>query len=160
MTWGRVGVMALLGLSLAGCSGETRFGSPSNESTGTAFGAYMAASADAQPARSSPRPSGPVSSATFNKLLGGRFGAALDDDDRTRAYEAQMQALDNGSAGAPVGWRNEDSGRYGTVVPGPTYQRNAMSCRQFTHTVFIDAKPQVARGTACRGQDGNWTAVS
>ena len=70
-----------------------------------------------------------------------------------------MQALDTGASGAPVSWRNEDSGRYGTVVPGPAYQRNAMTCRQYTHTVYIDGRPQVARGTACRNPDGTWTAV-
>jgi len=49
------------------------------------------------------------------------------------------QALDSGASGAPVGWRNQDSGRYGTVVPGPAYQRNAMTCRQYTHTIYIEA---------------------
>ena len=33
----------------------------------------------------------------------------------------EMNALERGPSGAPVGWRNPDSGRYGSVVPGPAY---------------------------------------
>ena len=76
------------------------------------------------------------------------------------AYTAQMQALDSGPSGAPVAWRNPDSGRYGNVVPGPAYQTNGGYCRQYTHTVYIDAKPQIERGTACRKPDGSWSTVS
>jgi surface antigen len=35
-----------------------------------------------------------------------------------------------------------------------------MTCRQYTHTVYIDGKPQVTRGTACRNSDGSWIAVT
>jgi surface antigen len=101
-----------------------------------------------------------VAGAAIGGLIGNRIGAALDEEDRQRAYAAQMEALDNGAPGAPIGWRNDETGRYGTVVPGPAYQRNAQTCRQYTHTVYIDGRPQAARGTACRQPDGTWMAVS
>ena len=50
-------------------------------------------------------------------------------------------------------------GRYGSIVPGPAYESNGMNCRQFTHTIYIDGKPQTARGTACRDPDGTWQPV-
>ena len=53
-----------------------------------------------------------------------------------------------------------ESGRYGNVVPGPAAQIDGASCRQYTHTVYIDGRPQVERGTACRNPDGTWTIVS
>ena len=56
-------------------------------------------------------------------------------------------------------WRNPASGRYGSIVPGPAYQSNGMNCRQFTHTIYIDAKPQTARSTACRNPEGTWQPV-
>ena len=59
-----------------------------------------------------------------------------------------------------MAWRNPDSGRYGNVVPGPAYQANGGVCRQYTHTVYIDAQPQIERGTACRKPDGSWSTVS
>ena len=92
-------------------------------------------------------------------LIGNRIGAALDDEDKERAYAAQMDALERGQPGAPVSWRNPDSGRYGTVVPGPQYQQAGRNCRSYTHTVYIDGQPQTSRGTACRNPDGTWTAV-
>jgi surface antigen len=70
-----------------------------------------------------------------------------------------MDALERGSAGAPVAWENPDSGRRGTIVPGPQFDRRGMPCRSFTHTIYIDGRPQVARGDACKNPDGTWTLV-
>ena len=83
----------------------------------------------------------------------------MDDEDKRRAYAAQVQALESGPSGAPVAWRNPDSGRYGSVVPGPVNQQQGMKCRPYTHTIYFDGKPQTERGTACRNADGVWEAV-
>jgi surface antigen len=101
---------------------------------------------------------GVVGGGAIGGMIGPRIGAALDDEDKRRAYAAQVQALEGGPSGAPVAWRNPDSGRYGSIVPGPAYQANGANCRQFTHTIYIDAKPQTARGAACRNADGTWVA--
>ena len=53
------------------------------------------------------------------------------------AYEAEMAALEQGRVGAPVGWRNPGSGRYGNIVPGPVYVQRGSRCRSYTHTVYI-----------------------
>jgi surface antigen len=45
------------------------------------------------------------------------------------------------------------------VVPGPYYVDNGRRCRAFTETIYIDGRPQTARGTACRNPDGSWTPV-
>ena len=103
---------------------------------------------------------GTLAGVALGAFLGNRIGAALDDEDKRRAYAAQMQALEAGPSGAPVAWRNPDSGRYGNVVPGPAYQVNGASCRQYTHTVYIDGKPQIDRSTACRNPDGTWSTAS
>jgi surface antigen len=105
------------------------------------------------------RAAGTVTGAAIGGMIGNRIGAAMDDEDKRRAYAAQVQALDRGPSGAPVAWRNPDSGRYGSIVPGPAYEQNGMNCRQFTHTIYIDGKPQTARGTACRNADGSWQPV-
>jgi surface antigen len=160
MNFGRVGGVTLVGLLLAACAGNPRTGAGPQENTGTLVGAVTGAVIGSQFGRGGGRVAAAVAGAAIGGLIGNQIGAALDDDDRARAYEAQMQALDSGAPGAPVSWRNEDSGRYGTVVPGPAYQRNAMTCRQYTHTIYIDGRPQVARGTACRNPDGTWTAVT
>src|SRR5450830_1607606 len=33
------------------------------------------------------------------------------------------------------------------------------NCRSFSHTIYIDGRPQTARGTACRNPDGTWTSL-
>ena len=57
-------------------------------------------------------------------------------------------------------WRNPASGRHGNIVPGPAYDQKGATCRGYSHTVTINGQLETARGTACRGPDGTWTAVS
>ena len=150
-----------LALSLAACAGNPDGPGP-NENTGTLLGAGTGALLGAAVAGhgTGNRLAGAAIGAGLGALIGNRIGASLDDEDRERAYAAQMDALDRGQAGAPVSWKNPDSGRYGTVVPGPAYVENGRNCRSYTHTVYIDRHPQTVRGTACRNQDGSWTALS
>jgi surface antigen len=124
--------VALIATSLAACSAD----SGRKEAGGTAGGAAAGG------------------------FFGNRIGAALDDEDKRRAYAAEMQALESGPSGAPVPWRNPDSGRYGNVVPGPAYEANDAACRQYTQTVYIDGTPQIEHGTACRNPDGTWTTAN
>jgi surface antigen len=146
----------LLGVSLASCTAN----SGPKEAGGTAVGAVAGGViGNVIGGSAGNRLAGTVIGAAVGGLVGNRIGAALDDEDRRRAYAAQMQALDAGPSGAPVAWRNPDDGRYGNVVPGPAYQANGATCRQYTETIYIDGSPQIARGTACRNPDGTWTAV-
>jgi surface antigen len=106
------------------------------------------------------RVAGAVIGAAAGGLLGSAIGASLDEQDRQLAYAAEMQALESGAPGAPVGWRSDHTTYRGTVVPGPYYQRGAMRCREYSHTIYINGRPELARGTACRNPDGSWTPVS
>jgi surface antigen len=153
----RLIAFVLLAASLAGCSAD----SGPKEVGGTAVGAVAGGLiGNAVGGAVGNRFAGTVIGAAMGGLLGNRVGAALDDEDKRRAYAAQLQALETGPSGAPVAWRNPDSGRYGNVVPGPAYQANGATCRQYSHTVYIDGAPQTARGTACRNPDGTWTTVN
>ncbi|AMN41419.1 RT0821/Lpp0805 family surface protein [Rhodoplanes sp. Z2-YC6860] len=147
---------AFLGVSLAGCAAD----SGPKEAGGTLVGAGAGALiGNAIGGAAGNRAAGTIAGAAIGGLIGNRVGAAMDDEDKRRAYEAQMQALEAGPSGAPVAWRNPDSGRYGSVVPGAAYQANGMNCRPYTHTIYIDGRPQTTRGTACRNPDGTWTAL-
>jgi surface antigen len=88
-------------------------------------------------------------------VLGNGLGTGLDERDRQLAFSAEMRALDLGEPGEPVGWRGHP-GRYGTVVPGGFYETRGTRCRDYSHTIYIDGKPQTARATACRNPDGTW----
>jgi len=149
----RLLAVASIGAALAACASD----SGPKEVAGTLVGAATGAAVGS--AASGGRVSGAVAGAAIGGMLGNRIGAGLDDEDKRRAYAAQVQALEGGPSGAPIAWRNPDSGRYGSIVPGPAYDSNGMNCRQFTHTIYIDGKPQTARGAACRGADGTWQPV-
>ena len=161
MVFVRLSAAALVALSLAACSGNPETGTGPRENTGTLVGAVAGGLIGSQfGGGAGERVAAGIAGAALGGLIGNRIGAGMDDEDKQRAYAAQMQALESGRSGAAVAWKNPDSGRYGSVVPGPAYQANGLQCRQYTHTIYIDGKPQVARGSACRNPDGTWTAVS
>lgn len=161
MSFTKFAAVAAIGLSLAACAG-TPDGPGPRENTGTLLGAGTGALLGAAVAGggTGDRLAGAAIGGLLGGLIGNRIGASLDDQDKRLAYEAQMNALEKSQSGAPVSWRNPDSGRYGTIVPGPAYVDAGHNCRSFTHTIYIDGKPQTARGTACRNPDGTWTPLS
>ena len=151
---------ALAAVCLGGCAGDPMTGTGPKENTGTAVGAVAGAVIGSQFGGSTgSRIAAGVAGAAIGGLLGNRIGAAMDDEDKRRAYAAQLDALERGGPGAPVGWENPDSGRRGTIVAGPYYERQGGRCRDYTHTIYIDGRPQTARGAACRNPDGTWTPV-
>ncbi len=100
-----------------------------------------------------------VAGALIGGVLGSSIGSSLDERDRQLAQEAEIDALERGQSGVSRQWRNPDNGRYGEVVPSKPYKRGAEDCRDYTHTVYIDGRPQQMRGTACRNPDGTWQNV-
>src|SRR5262245_25611877 len=155
---GKVLAVVLIGASLAACAGNP---DTPKENTGTFVGGLTGAVIGSQIGGSTrSRVAAAVAGGVIGAMIGNRIGAAMDDEDKQRAYAAQIEALEQGPSGAPVAWRNPDSGRYGSIVPGPAYDSQGLKCRQYTHTIYIDGKPQTARGAACRNPDGSWSPVS
>jgi surface antigen len=139
----RIVAAALGSLALAGCAGDPAGLSP-NAATASGSNAFTGS---VPPATSRPAP-GPTPI------------AALDPRDREAANAAQVRALQFGEPGAPVSWRSAETGHHGTIVPGPAYQSNGATCREFSHTVYLDGRPQTGRGSACRNADGTWAPPS
>jgi surface antigen len=149
-------------LTLAACVSDPNSGP--NQTAGTAFGALAGGVAGASLGRStSTRVAGAVAGATVGGIVGNAIGASFDQSlnerDRQQAFAAQNRALQYGEPGAPVGWRNPETNHRGTIVPGPAYQTGGATCREFSHTMYIDNKPQIVRSTACRNPDGSWSPV-
>src|SRR5712671_7114834 len=63
------------------------------------------------------RLAGAAVGAAAGGLLGSAIGASLDERDRQMAYAAEMEALESGAPGAPIGWRSDHTAYYGTIVP-------------------------------------------
>lgn len=100
-----------------------------------------------------------VAGAVVGGMIGSEIGRKLDQRDRELAQAAEYDALERGQSGVSREWRNPDSGRYGEIVPSKPYKRGATDCRDYTHTVYIDGRPERMRGTACRNPDGTWENV-
>jgi surface antigen len=157
----RLGSAAVIAVSVAACAATPETGQGAKENTGTLLGAVTGGLIGSQfGGGTGEHIAAGLAGAAIGGMIGNRIGASMDDEDRRLAYAAQVQALESGRSGTAVPWRNPDSGRYGSVVPGRAYQSNGLQCRQYTHTIYIDGRPEVARGNACRNPDGTWTAVS
>jgi len=156
----RMVAIFVLGTAVTACAGDPATGTGPRENTGTLVGAIAGGVIGSQiGGGTGERIAAGVAGAAIGGLIGNRIGASMDEEDKRRAYAAQIQALESGRVGAPVAWRNPDSGRYGSVVPGPYYEQGGARCRQYTHTIYINGQPQAARGTACRNPDGSWTPI-
>lgn len=93
----------------------------------------------------------PPPAAPASGVLSGAIGQSLSEKDRETAAAAQQEAV---SSGARKAWRGE-RGVYGFIVPGP---ENG-ACRDYAHKVFVNGRPQEAKGQACR-ENGAWRVTS
>lgn len=153
-TW----LMAGLMLAVAGCAGPN--GGLSKSDTGMVMGGIAGGVVGNQIGKGRGNVLATVAGAVVGGIIGSEIGRKLDERDRMLAQEAEYDALERGQSGAPRHWRNPDNGRYGDIVPSKPYKRGASDCRDYTHTVYIDGRPERMRGTACRNPDGTWEKVA
>jgi surface antigen len=92
-------------------------------------------------------------------LLGSQVGKALDEGDRNMIGQTTHSTLETVPPYEPAQWRNPQTGNYGEITAGPTYQNNGYDCRPFTQTIFIEGRAETARGRACKQNDGTWKVV-
>ncbi|GLK56299.1 surface antigen [Methylopila capsulata] len=143
----------VLALSLAAC-GPGREG----EGFGTVAGAVGGGLIGSTIGGGSGRVAATVIGAGLGGLLGNRIGAAIDDDARARAEEAEYDALERGDEGRPYEWRSESYS--GTVMVGPTYARARYDrCRTYERRIYLRNRTVVERGESCRGPGGRWVPL-
>lgn len=81
--------------------------------------------------------------------IAGSLGSSLSEADRRVAADAQYEALEKGQRRS---WKARSGTTFGFVEPGP----ESGSCREYTHTVYVDGRPQSGKGQGCRQPDGSW----
>ena len=150
--------VAAAALALQGCSNATGDGI-SKQDTGIIAGGIAGGLLGSTIGKGKGNVAATVAGALIGGLVGSEIGKSLDQRDRQLAQEAEYEALERGTSGTARQWRNPDNGRYGEVVPSKPYKRGANDCRDYTHTIYIDGRPQQLRGTACRNPDGTWNNV-
>ncbi len=149
-------LVVLLPTTLIGCGP----GGLSNADAGTGIGAVAGGLLGSQVGSGSGRVAATMVGAFIGGIVGHEIGKRMDAVDRQLASRAEYQALENGRSGRPVPWRNPESGHYGEIVPESPYKLGNRHCRRYTHTIYIDGRPQTLRGRACRNPDGTWHRVS
>lgn len=82
----------------------------------------------------------------YSGLASGSLGGSLDAVSRTAANDAEVAALNSGERKT---WRGAE-GAYGYVAPGAA----TGDCRELSHTIYINGRPQIGKGTACRAAGG------
>jgi len=151
----RILIAALVLPMLAGCGPD----GPSNADTGLIVGGVAGGIIGNQVGKGSGNVLATVAGAMIGGIVGSEIGRSMDEQDRMLAERAEYAALEEGESDRPRRWRNDRNGRYGDVTPGRPYKRGNVDCRDYTHTVFIDGRREVMRGTACRNSDGTWRNV-
>ena len=144
-------------LLVSGCAAD---GSGGKADSGMVVGAVAGGILGNAVGRGHGRGAATIVGAVVGGIVGSEIGRSMDRQDRILAQRAELDAFERGRSGEPVVWRNPDNGRYGEIVPMEAYRRGTYDCRDFTHRIFIDGRPQVMRGTACRNPDGTWSNVS
>ena len=85
----------------------------------------------------------------------------MTTDDRHIAAMAMQIAMERRQDNEASTWTNGISGNYGAVVPRRTYRsRSGDFCRSFEETMTVAGVTATYERTACRGGDGNWTALT
>jgi surface antigen len=141
-------------LMLAGCEGN-------KQDSGLVVGAVAGGLLGNTVGRGGGRVAATMIGAVVGGIVGSEIGRSMDKQDRILAQQAEYDAFERGPPGRPVHWRNPDNGRYGDVVVIETAPRGGYyRCRDYTHTIYIDGRPQTMRGTACRNPDGTWHNVA
>jgi surface antigen len=157
----RFGAVVLALATVAACASDPYSPTPKQDSgalTGALLGGVLGAAVGGRGAGD--RLAGAVVGAVAGGLVGSAIGSSMDEEDRRMAHAAEMQALEYGAPGVAVGWRSQRTRHYGNVVPGPFYDSAGRRCRGYTHTIYINGRPESARGTACKDSDGRWVAMS
>ena len=154
MSWKSTILAASVALVMAGCSGTNK------QDTGLVIGAVTGGLIGNTVGRGGGRVAATAIGAFVGGIVGSEIGRSLDEQDRMLAQRAEYDALERGRSGDRVPWRNPETGRYGEVVPDMPYKRGDLDCRDYTHRIYIDGRPETLRGTACRNPDGTWSSVS
>lgn len=149
-------MVVLLAIGIAGCQTT----SSSRRELGTLLSPGNGGFSDrSEPAL--PRSMPPVNTGTVvGGVAGSEIGRALDPADQQMATRAEFIALETVAAGGQHQWRGGRAAIEGSIAPGEPYQINRSQCRDYTHTIIVDGRSRLWRGTACRQPGGSWRAIN
>ena len=97
--------------------------------------------------------------AIFGGVLGAAIGNKMTCEDRSYAEDASYRGFEAGRPHARYDWRSP-RGPYGYVEVGDYYRGpSGYRCATYTQEIWVEGRPETARGRACRNPDGTWHNV-
>ena len=155
--WITSGLILILTVSMAGCTGSGRSGGINKETGGTVLGGVLGGVLGSRVGKGRGKTVATIAGAILGGVLGGAVGKQLDERDKLLMARITQSTLETSPSGKTTKWRNPDSGHSGTVTPERSYKTSSGStCRPFTQTIVVDGKNETAKGSACRNPDGTW----
>jgi len=159
-TLARFGSVLCLLLLISGCT-TREDGQIKKQEIGTASGAVIGGLAGSLFGHGAGKVAAVAIGAGLGAWAGNTIGAKMDRDDLMYQQKAYQLALEGNASGAPSGWRNPDSGHYGSITPTKTYSSgDGRYCREFTESAYIGREKATVVGFACRNPDGTWSQVN
>jgi len=98
-------------------------------------------------------------------IVGGALGAGvasnMNCDDRYYVHQTYYGGFERGYSNRTYQWRNPNTGHYGAFRVGDYYRGPAgRRCATYAQTIWIQGRPERARGYACRRGDDSWEIIS
>jgi len=90
-------------------------------------------------------------------LLGASIGGSLPCNDQRYAYNVYYSGLEAGRPHHRYEWRSPYDRSYGWLEVGDYYTGpEGYRCATYTQRIYVDGRPELASGHACRRPDGTW----
>jgi surface antigen len=93
-----------------------------------------------------------IAGAVLGAFIGSKIGRSIDEGDRA----CVGHALEIGTEGRRIVWRNDATDVNYAVVPGGRAKEGSGTCRNFTLTASGGGHKSTQQGLACRTRPGVW----
>ena len=106
------------------------------------------------------RGAGTAIGAIAGGLLGASVGRSLSCNDQQYAYNVYYSGFEAGRPHHRYEWRSPYSDAHGYMEVRDYYTaREGYRCANYEQQIFVNGRPEVATGHACRRPDGTWQMV-
>jgi len=96
--------------------------------------------------------------AVLGGAVGAGIGSNLSCEDRGYVYRTYYNGFEAGRPHARYDWRRGDL--YGYMQVGEYYRGpRGYRCATYTQEIFVNGRPEVAQGHACRQPNGTWALI-
>ena len=90
-------------------------------------------------------------------LLGASIGGSMSCNDQRYAYNVYYSGFEAGRPHHRYDWRSPYDSAYGYMEVGDYYRGpEGRRCATYTQRIYVNGRPEVASGHACRRPNGSW----